>query len=228
MKDINLYSGLVTFKFFDKEGNLKAIHKQHNRGTPYFFAVIEEILKNGVNTSRDIRPGKIMLTDEGEIEASANTIKIENLTTCLSSPIPMISRPNTSFLDGIVKKDNGEEIPYITPCIRYEFNISYYDLVSNLSQGIGNLDRYRFWLLSSNENMFKLNGVSIETDDSSSDIDNLLDHITYKNVVIEDKISKICAQVQLTEGANDTDYSLNEGEYITVLWDMYFQNINNN
>lgn len=58
------YSGLVTFNFFDKDGNLKFTKQAHNRGTPYLFYAISELLERN---SSDNRPGKIMLTTRGEI-----------------------------------------------------------------------------------------------------------------------------------------------------------------
>lgn len=108
------------------------------------------------------------------------------------------------------------------PCVRYEFHISSYDL--NNKNGIANLKDYRFWLLSLNEISFNLANIPIQISvDDSSDINTLIDNITAANVNPRGSISKVCAEVQLDKG-DDIDYSLNPGEYISVLWDMYFNN----
>lgn len=232
MRDNNIYNGLVTFNFYDKEGNLKKSHKQHNRGTPYFFYVIEKILQEGTKNIVDSRPGKIMLTSPGAFTYTPSTNIISlSCESQLKIPIPKDPRVILSAEDGFALLDDESGKNYIyQPFIRYSFNISYYDL-KNL-QGISDLDKYRFWLLSADENEFNddSNGnisVPLEvgsfTESDDKDIKVLLDNISLTN--IRDNIPKILAEVQLNkEQGSDTDYSLNENEYISVIWDIYFTN----
>lgn len=262
------YNGKVTIKFYNKEGKLKGTHIQYNHGTPYLFSVFEKILSIGTSSIQDDRPGRIMLTSPGYIEKDGNNLILYNGSytddgtnkkysketgnaKLLSSNISRVSTPLTTQKDSPLYNSNGNLIPPYNPCIRYEFNISYYDLI-NSTPGendtiISSLDRYRLWLLSYDDTTFKIsnNGVYVvvDPDNNKPDISDitasggdveetdedtlmecLLNNITYANV---ENVSKICAQTQIKkidEGGTEIDYSLNEGEYITVLWDMYFEN----
>lgn len=225
------YTGLVTLKFFDKDGNLKTTAQAHNRGTPYLFSVLSSILERGTESRNDYRPGKIMLTDQGTFTIDDNSISY-NSPTELRTLIPQVS-VQTNLETPLYDSDDSL---IIDPCVRYEFNISSYDL--NIEGGITNLDRHRFWLVSANESQFqpmpiilnKDNGDISDDDSSDAKMNFLLDRITWKNVIKDDlkKAPKICAEVQLIDTNDDVDYSLNKGEYVSVLWDMHFSNNENN
>lgn len=351
------YNGKVTIKFYNKDGKLKGTHIQYNHGTPYFFHILEKILSIGTNNVNDERPGRIMLTSPGYIERSSSA-GVYTLTMVggesyfnndsyyyqpksadsfvqLSYNIPKVG-PNPAYMnkqENLIDVNNNI-IPAYTPCIRYEFNISYYDLLESVTSKIGSLDRYRLWLLSSNDTSFNLKDKETQVKNNYPDISNiqiiteyveanpqpsnsslyvlvdqstttyedgkfyiegadgyelnntgdwgyqdnyilnsnltyyiptsdptiyepvdgsqyqnsktyyihinnavkesdedkllecLLNNITYMNVDKNDstKLSQICAQTQIKKQENDVDYTLNEGEYVTVIWDMYFQN----
>lgn len=203
MKDYTSYQGKVTLNFYRKDGTLKGSYSNHNLGTPYFFWVITDTLNRRVNQNSDNRPGRLMLTRPDG-------------TKCFGQSVPLVQ--SYSFPDEIRDSD-GQVIDYATPLIRYEFNISYYDLLST-GGDISSLTGYRMWLLSYNAlSSDDWSGIEGQITDN---IENVLENITY-STVLSKSYPRVCAQVQIS---SDYNYSLEEGEYITVLWDMYFNNQN--
>lgn len=169
------YAGKVTLKFHDKNGDIKGTYVNHNVGTPYFFYVLTKILRDGTSATVDDRPGKLFLTtSDGE--------------HCFRVPLPYISKYISNEQD---LSDDSDE-PITTPCIRYEFNMSYYDLNTT---SIDNLNGYRLWLLSFSENSFK--GISKEDNTDEDITDDDIQGITYESVKAG-TYSKICAETQIT------------------------------
>ena len=104
------YNGRVTINFYDKKGNLKGTHVQYNHGTPYLFAVLEELLRAGTNETVDNRPGRIMLTSPCFINRNGTQLSLQNggydttdgystedgSPVLLSSSIPRVGTPLTT------------------------------------------------------------------------------------------------------------------------------------
>ena len=132
----------------------------------------------------------------------------ENFKNQLRTNVPL----NSAFLSE--ELGDGNEDPYIM----YEFHLSYYNLNAEVKAGIDNLSGYHLTLLSNNNiTMSSITEISVEDIVSK----------TTKDVVETGEYPPICALTTIDIN-NDKDYSLNPGEYISVLWKMYFTNVSIN
>lgn len=151
-----------------------------------------------------------MLRDGSSWEEKPGKLMLLNTSfeNQLRTNIPL----NSAFLSE--ELGDGNEDPYIM----YEFHLSYYNLNAEIKNGIGNLSGYHLALLSNNNiTMSSITGGSVEA---------IAAGIT-KDGVEAKEVPPICALTTIG-GTNDTDYSLNPGEYISVLWKMYFTNVSIN
>ena len=115
---------------------------------------------------------------------------------------------NQVFLSEDLEDRSNPDI-YKEPYIAYEFHLSYYNLLD--SQGISDLDGYHLALVSGEYQ----GNVGLSTEDTAD---------SFTKATVSEGKPEVCALTTITKGENDTNYSLNEGEYISVIWKMYFTN----